>query len=82
MCLGIPGKIIKQYEENGLKMGVVDFGGVKNKVCLEYTPEARLGDYAIVHVGFSLSLLNEKEANETLEYLNEINRLNNEADEK
>ncbi len=72
MCLGVPGKIIEVYETNELKMGKIDFGGVIRESCLEYVPEANVGEYVIVHVGFAISLLSEKEANETLELLREI----------
>jgi hydrogenase expression/formation protein HypC len=72
MCLGVPGKIIEVYETNELKMGKIDFGGVIRESCLEYVPEANLGEYVIVHVGFAISLLSEEEANETLELLREI----------
>lgn len=72
MCLGVPAKIIETFEEDGLKMGRVDFGGVQRAVCLDYVPEARLGDYCIVHVGFAISLLSEAEARETLALLQEI----------
>lgn len=72
MCLAVPGKIIEIYEENGIRMGKVDFGGVAREVCLAYLPEARLGDYTIIHVGFALSLLSETEALETIKMLNQI----------
>jgi hydrogenase expression/formation protein HypC len=72
MCLGIPGKIVELYEQNDLPMGKVEFGGILKEVCLAYTPEARLGDYVLVHVGFAISRIDEAEAQETLELLNEI----------
>ena len=72
MCLGVPGKILEIYEVESLKMGKVDFGGVKREACLEYVPEAQVGDYVIVHVGFAISLLSEEEAQETLEMLREM----------
>lgn len=75
MCLGVPGKIIEMYEKGGLQMACVDFGGVEREVCLTYVPEARLGDYCIVHVGFALNLLSEEEAQETLALLKEISDL-------
>ncbi|OGU60746.1 MAG: hydrogenase assembly protein HypC [Ignavibacteria bacterium RBG_13_36_8] len=77
MCLGIPGKIIEIFEENGIQMGMVDFGGVKKNVCLQYIPEAKVGDYTIVHVGFGISILNEYEANETINYIKEIEDIDN-----
>ncbi|HSF84009.1 MAG TPA: HypC/HybG/HupF family hydrogenase formation chaperone [Anaerolineales bacterium] len=72
MCLGVPGKIVEIYEVNGLAMGKVDFGGVVREACLEYVPEASVGDYTIIHVGFALNLISEKEAMETLTMLREI----------
>jgi hydrogenase expression/formation protein HypC len=72
MCLAIPGKIIEVYVVDGLSMGKVDFSGVTREVCLAYVPEAKVGDYAIVHVGFALNLLNEQEARETLDLYKQI----------
>jgi hydrogenase expression/formation protein HypC len=79
MCLGIPGKIIELYEANGMKMAKVDFGGVIQEVCMEYLPEARVGDYTIVHVGFGLSILDEQEAAETMELLRQVEAMAEEA---
>ena len=78
MCLGIPGKIIEIYEANDLHMGKVDFGGVTREVCLAYVPEAQIGNYTIVHVGFALNVLDEAEAMETLQLLREIGALDEE----
>ena len=72
MCLGVPGKIIEIYERDGLQMGKVDFGGVVRETCLAYVPEAKVGDYTVVHVGFALNLLDEAEALETLALLRQI----------
>ncbi len=72
MCLGIPGKIVEVYETNGLRMGKVDFGGVTREACLDYVPEAGIGDYTIIHVGFAISKISEEEAQETLQILREI----------
>lgn len=72
MCLGVPGKIVDVYEKNGLKMAKVDFGGVFREACLSYVPEASVGEYCIIHVGFAISLLSEKDAMETLELLKEM----------
>ena len=69
MCLAVPGKILAITKKNDLPMGEVDFSGVKKSVCLGFTPEAKIGDYVIVHVGFSISILNEKEARVTLELI-------------
>lgn len=72
MCLGIPGKIQEFIPGKGLRMCKVDFGGVVREVCIETIPEAKVGDYVIVHAGFALNLLSEQEANETLQILQEI----------
>jgi hydrogenase expression/formation protein HypC len=72
MCLAVPGKILDIYEVNGLLMGKIDFGGVIREACLTYVPEAKVGDYTIIHVGFALNLIDEKEAMETLSLLDEI----------
>lgn len=71
MCLGIPGRI-DEITDDGLRMGVVDFGGVRRSVCLAYTPEAGVGDYVIVHVGFAISTVDEEEAARTLAVINAI----------
>jgi hydrogenase expression/formation protein HypC len=81
MCLGIPGKIVEIYDANGLTMGKVDFGGVVRETCLAYVPEAQVGDYTIVHVGFALNLIDEAEAQKTLELLDEIGLLGEELGE-
>jgi len=72
MCLGIPGKIVETYIADGLKMGKVDFGGVLREACLEYVPDAKVGDYTVIHVGFAISQLSEQEAHETLEMLRQM----------
>lgn len=75
MCLGVPGRIEQIYQKDSLKMARVDFGGVSREVCLDYVPEAKVGEYCIVHVGFAISLLSEAEARETLALLDEIANL-------
>ncbi len=72
MCLGVPGKIIEIYQYEGLRRCTIDFGGVKREACLDFVPEAEVGDYALIHVGFAISLVSEQEAQETLELLREI----------
>lgn len=72
MCLGVPGKVDEIYEANGIKMGKVDFGGVKREVCLAYVPEVEIGEYVIVHVGFAINQMDEEEAEETLDLLRQI----------
>jgi hydrogenase expression/formation protein HypC len=78
MCLGVPGKIIEKYESGGLSMGKIDFGGVVREACLAYVPDAQVGDYTVIHVGFAISLLGEQEAQETLMLLREIADLDEE----
>jgi hydrogenase expression/formation protein HypC len=72
MCLAIPGKIVSTYQAGGLRMGKVDFGGVTREACLETVPQAGLGDYVIVHVGFAISVLDEAEAQATIADYEEV----------
>jgi hydrogenase expression/formation protein HypC len=72
MCLGIPGKITDIYQKDNLTMGKIDFGGVTKEICLAYVPEAKVGDYALIHVGFAISLMDEDEAMETLKTIKEV----------
>lgn len=78
MCLAVPGKIVETYQADGLKMGKVDFGGVVRETCLEYVPQAEVGDYVVIHVGFAISMVSEEEAQATLDTLREIMRLGEE----
>lgn len=78
MCLGIPGKVIEVYERDGVKMGKVEFGKIRREVCLSFTPEVKPGDYVIVHVGFAISILNEKEAMEVFKTFEEISKIEDE----
>jgi hydrogenase expression/formation protein HypC len=75
MCLAVPGKVVEITGEGELRMGKVDFAGVQRQACLAYVPEAQLGDYVLVHVGFAISRIDEKQAMETLEALREIGEL-------
>ena len=75
MCLGIPGKLTEIYRRNDMPMGKVEFGGILKEVCLAYTPEAQLGQYVVVHVGFAISLIDEAEAEEIFSYIEEIEEL-------
>ena len=79
MCLAIPAKVIELYESNGLKMAKVDFGGAIKEACMEYLPEVKVGDYTIIHVGFGLSILDEKEAFETMDLLKQIDAMGDEG---
>jgi hydrogenase expression/formation protein HypC len=76
MCLGVPGKITEiQDNALGMAMGKVNFGGISKEVCLAYVPEAQIGEYVIVHAGFALSVIDEKEAMEVFEMLKEMQEL-------
>ena len=72
MCLAIPGKVVEVFDRKGLRMAKVDFGGVRRECCLDCVPEARLGDYVLVHVGFAMSRIDEHEAALTLQVLVEL----------
>ena len=69
MCLAIPGRVLETTDVAGMLTGKVSFAGVTRRVCLAYVPQARAGDYVLVHVGFALSLVDEAEAEQTLELL-------------
>lgn len=75
MCLAIPGKVIEVFQAQGLRMARADFGGTVRKVCLEHLPEAGLGDYVLVHVGFALSRVDPEEAERTYRFLQELGQL-------
>ena len=72
MCLSIPGKIVETKHDGSLVMGMVDFGGVTREVCLDYVPEAQVGQYVLIHVGFAISILDEEDAMERLSAIREI----------
>jgi hydrogenase expression/formation protein HypC len=78
MCLAIPGKIVEIIDNPSIKMGKVDFGGVMRDVCLEAVPDAVIGNYVIVHAGFALNTLSEKEAQETLDLFKQLDILDSE----
>ncbi len=80
MCLGIPGKIVEIFDMDGTLMSIVDFGGVKQEVCIATVPEVQLGSYVIVHAGFALNELSESEAQETLAILNALESFNQQLD--
>ncbi len=76
MCLGIPGKIIEiRGDDPLLRSGRVTFGGAVRDVSLAYVPEAGIGDYVIVHVGFAISRIDEEEALEVFRYLEQMGEL-------
>jgi hydrogenase expression/formation protein HypC len=66
MCLAVPGRVLSIAEVDGTLMADVDFGGVRKDVCLQYIPDAAVGEYVVVHVGFAIQRLDEASAQETL----------------
>jgi hydrogenase expression/formation protein HypC len=75
MCLAIPGKILDLEQDGESRLARVEFGGITRKVSLDLVPEAGVGDYVIVHVGFAISKLDEEEAHRTLELLEQMSAL-------
>jgi hydrogenase expression/formation protein HypC len=69
MCLAIPGKILSSDFSNGVRVGRVQFGGITREACLDFVPEASVGDYVIVHVGFAISVVDREEAERSYELL-------------
>ena len=75
MCLAIPGKILDLEQDGESRLAQVEFGGITRKVSLDLVPEAGVGDYVIVHVGFAISKVDEEEAHKTLELLEQMGAL-------
>lgn len=82
MCLGIPGKIVECFESQGLRMAKVAFGGIVREACLACVPEASVGDYVLVHVGFAISKIDEEEAARTYRLLQELGQVRETASSK
>ena len=78
MCLAIPGRLLSREESNGMLRGRIEFAGIVREACLDFLPEAEVGDYVLVHVGFAITRVDEKDAEETLMYLRQIGRLEEE----
>ena len=78
MCLGVPGRVVEVWDVEGTRFADVDFGGVHKTVCLAYVPDVTVGDYAIVHVGFALTKLDEESALESLELFRSVGLLDEE----
>ena len=73
MCLAVPGKVISIDEsDSDIKMAKVSFSGVTKDICVQWLPDVKIGDYVLVHVGFALNTIDEKDAEETLKMLYEI----------
>jgi hydrogenase expression/formation protein HypC len=75
MCLAVPGKIVSVVGEDLARQARVDFGGVLKEVNLAYVPEAKVGEYVLVHVGFAISVVDEEEAGKVFGYLKEMGEL-------
>jgi hydrogenase expression/formation protein HypC len=75
MCLAIPGKVVETYREHDVLMGKVQFGGISKRVCLEHVPDVVIDDYVLVHVGFALSRIDEREAKQVFEFLDSMDQL-------
>lgn len=82
MCLSLPGKILTIDNSSELKMAEVDFGGVKREVCVEWVPEAQIGDYVLAHVGTALTVIDEESAMESINALNELSKVLEEEERK
>jgi len=78
MCLAIPGKILTAEDHNGIRIGRVQFGGITRETCLDFVPEAEVGDYVIVHVGFAISRVDPEEAQKSYELLESMGLLQEE----
>jgi hydrogenase expression/formation protein HypC len=78
MCLAIPGKLIEKSEADGILTGRVAFGGITRQACLDFLPEAQVGDYVLVHVGFAISRIDEEEARKSYEYLQQAGLIDEE----
>jgi hydrogenase expression/formation protein HypC len=73
MCLAIPGKIVDiGHREDEMIMGKVSFGGLEKEICLSYVPDAKVGDFVIVHVGFAISKIDHEEARRVFDYLEQM----------
>lgn len=81
MCLGIPGKIIDTFKRDELPMAKVEFGGIVKDICLAYTPDAEPGQYVLVHVGFAINQIDESEAQEVFQYIEEIEQAGRKDDD-
>ncbi len=78
MCLAIPGKIVTEEQRNGLRIGRVQFGGIIREASLDFVPEATVGDYVLVHVGFAISRVDQEEAERTYQALDAMGILQDE----
>lgn len=75
MCLAIPGKVLETFDRKGIRMARVQFGGIVREACLQAVPEADVGSFVLVHVGFALSVVDEEEAARTYALFEEMGQL-------
>jgi hydrogenase expression/formation protein HypC len=80
VCLAIPGKLLTAEEYNGVRIGRVQFGGITREACLDFVPEASVGDYVIVHVGFAISRVDREEAERSYQLLESMGLLQGELE--
>jgi hydrogenase expression/formation protein HypC len=80
MCLAIPGKILTTEDHNGIRSGRVQFGGITREICLDFLPEATVGDYVVVHVGFAISRVDREEAERSYQLLESMGLLQGELE--
>jgi hydrogenase expression/formation protein HypC len=78
MCLAVPGRIVDVRDERGTRMATIDFDGIRKDICLAYLPDMAVGEYAIVHVGFAISRVDEASALETLAMFRDLGILDEE----
>ena len=83
MCLAVPGRVVEISDDGDVsfRRGKVDFGGIRKEINLAYTPEAEVGKYVLVHVGFAISVIDEAEAQRVFQYLHELGALKEELGE-
>jgi hydrogenase expression/formation protein HypC len=75
MCLAIPGRVLEEFDRNGMRMARVQFGGIVREASLDYVPAAKTGDYVLVHVGFAISTVDAEEAARTYQLLEDMDQL-------
>ena len=83
MCLAVPGRVVEIMDDGDIsfRRAKVDFGGIRKEINLAYTPEAQVGNYVLVHVGFAISVVDEVEAQQVFKYLEELGALKEELGE-
>ncbi len=83
MCLAVPGRVVEIMDDGDIafRRGKVDFGGIRKEINLAYTPEAEVGMYVLVHVGFAISVIDQDEARRVFKYLEELGALREELGE-